>query len=181
MKYDHKEQDAPPIYLAMKMNILSTFTQRGILNKLNDTGTAPHTLNVHTNLLWNSANKKTAVVDAHADPQCPALADFVVVQHSHGLFRLHGVAVHHEGIAAVLPAEVHHEPHLVKTSYLLEHRHQFVFKAVSRYLADKDLASPGRWRSFPVWWRSVATLSVLLHDAVSCTSHELGYGRGSAL
>ena len=44
VNYDHKEQAAPPIYLAIKMNILSTFTQRGILTKLNDIGTAPHTL-----------------------------------------------------------------------------------------------------------------------------------------
>ena len=142
----------------------------------------PHRhLNVHTNLFWDASNEKAAVVDTHADSQRSALADFVVVQHSHGLLRLHWVAVHHEGIPTVLSTKVHHESHLVNTSNLLEHGHQFVFKAVSRDLADKDLASPGRWRTVPIRWRPVATLPVLLHDAVSRTGHELRYGRRSVL
>lgn len=139
------------------------------------------TVTTHTHLLRNTPDKESAVVHTHADPQRTSLADFVVVQDSNWILRLQWIAVHHERIPTILSTEVHHEPHLIDASDLLEHGHQLVFEAIPRNLADEYFASPRWGRSVPVWWGAIATLAVLLHNAVARARHELRYGRRGIL
>lgn len=71
---------------------------------------------------------------------------------------------------------VQHESQLIDLSNSLEHRDQFIFKAVSGYLSYEDFRS-SLWRaSLPVWWRSITPLSISLYDAVACLEEELCNG-----
>ncbi|KAL0596334.1 hypothetical protein AAY473_034282 [Plecturocebus cupreus] len=91
--------------------------------------------------LGDAADEEAAVVHAAAHAQQAARADLVVVELAHGALGLVLLAVHDEGVAAVLAVEVHHEAQLVDAAHGLEHGHQLVLIYVTRDLAHEDLAA----------------------------------------
>ena len=116
-------------------------------------------------VLGNAADEQTAVVDRHTDAKESSSSDLIVVHLGHGAPRVLATRVRHEAVAAVRPAEVHHQSELVDAAAALERRHQLVLVTVAGDLTDEDLTSSGRRRPRPVRRRTVLPLTVLLHHA----------------
>lgn len=59
------------------------------------------------------------------------------------------VGVHDEGVATVLPAELHHQSELVDPPGFLEQRHQVILVHVSGNLPNEHLTTPRGGRTLP--------------------------------
>ena len=124
-------------------------------------------------VLGNAADEQTTVVDRHTDAKESSSSDLIVVHFGHGAPRILATRVRHETVAAVRPAEVHHQSELVDAAAALERRHQLVLVTVTGDLTDEDLTSSGRRWPRPVRRRTVLPLTVLLHHARRHNENEL--------
>ena len=132
----------------------------------------------NSDLLRNATNEQTAVIHTHTNTQSPSLPNLVVVQLPYALLRRRNVSVHDERVTSVEARIVHHEPELVDLAHLVEDWHELVLEAVSWDLSHEHLAPARRRLSLPVRRRSVASLAILLDDAVAGTLHEASDRRG---